>query len=223
MYIFNTQHPGSRGFSIRVQSRGVQCFMCCVLCLFVFSSFRCYPSQSIPGFSLDMATTQLFYIKIKEGEGKFSLFATKVFVTSSTWKIFPPVKNSGSTYFPFCTQGIILFSRVFFSSLFFPFVSFSLLLLNVSTLCLEVCTRVPVCISKQLTIISSLLSTEIIRIELIPPGLKARAFYPLSCLTSLRSLEGSYSLLTWCTVDDVSFYFAVFKMVSFPAVWPWYA
>lgn len=163
-----------------------------------------------------MATTQLFYIKIKEGEEKFNLFATKVDVTSSTWKIFPRVKNSGSTHFPFCTQGIILFSRVFFfSSLFFPFVSFSLLLLNASTLCLEVCTRVPVCISKQLTIISSLLSTEIIRIELNPPGLKARAFYPLSCLTSLRSPEGSYSLLTWYTIDDVSFYFAVFKWSHF--------
>lgn len=99
----------------------------------------------------------------------------------------------------------ILQGFFFFPSLFFSFVSFSLLLLNVSTLCLEVCTRVPVCISKQLTIISSLLSTEIIRIELNPPGLKARAFYPLSCLTSLRSREGSYSLLTWCTIDDVSF------------------
>lgn len=88
----------------------------------------------------------------------------------------------------------------FSSSLFFPFVSFSLLSLNVSILCLEVCTRVPVCISKQLTINSSLLSTEIIRIELNAPGLKARAFSPLSCLTSLRSLEGSYFSFTRCTL-----------------------
>lgn len=122
-------------------------------------------------------------------------------------------QDSGSTHFPFCILGIILFSRVFFFPLFFLFVSFSLLLLNGSILCLEICTRVPVCVSKQLTIISSLLSADIIRIEFNAPGLKARTFYPLNCLTSLRSLEGSYSSFTGCTIGDVSFYFAVFKIL----------
>lgn len=121
-----------------------------------------------------MATAQWFYSKIKEGEGKFNLSATKVYVTSSTWKIFPRVKNSGSTHFPFCTLGIILFSRVFFFLLSSSLLSHFLYFYWMYLLCVWKYVPVPVYISKQLTIISSLLSTEIIRIELNPPGLKVR-------------------------------------------------
>lgn len=195
--------------------------MCCVCLSFLHS----IATPVNPSLDSHWTWQQLSYFisKLKREKGNLICLLQKFMWHLPHEKYFPGSKILGQLISLFAHKVSFYSPGFFFSSLFFPFVSFSLLLLNASTLCLEVCTRVPVCISKQLTIIGSLHSTEIIRIELNPPGLKARAFYPLSCLTSLRSLEGSYSLLTWCTIDDVSFYFAVFKMVSFPAVWPWYA
>lgn len=93
MYIVNTQHPGSCGFSIGVQSRGVQCFMCCVCLSFLHS----IATPVNPSLDSHWTWQQLSYFisKLKREKGNLVCLLQKFLWHLPHEKYFPRSKILG--------------------------------------------------------------------------------------------------------------------------------